>query len=207
MAETIRVFVVDDHPLLREGIAAVLGNQPDMALLGEAGNGRDAIALFPVLKPDITLMDLKLPDISGIDAIEQIRKVAPDAKIIVLTTYRGDVQAGRALKAGARGYLLKEMVRKDLVEAVRTVIGGKRYVPPEIALEIADHAGEAVLTARELVVLKQVALGCANKVIGANLSVSEDTVKSNIRSILSKLGANDRTHAVTIAVRRGFLDL
>ena len=147
------------------------------------------------------------PTSVGIEAIEAIRRIEPAAKVIVLTTYRGDVKAGHAIKAGARGYLLKEMLRKELVEAIRAVASGNRYVPPEIALEIADHAGQAGLTERELMVLRQVASGCANKIIGVNLGISEDTVKTHIKSVMSKLGANDRTHAVTIAIRRGFLDL
>jgi len=203
----IRILTVDDHQLLREGIAAVLEGQPDMVLIGQASNGREAIESFRQHRPDVTLMDLRMPDMSGIEAITAIRVEFPNARIIVLTTYAGDVQAAGALKAGASGYLLKNLVRKELLETIRVVHAGKRRVPPEIATEIAEHVADDALTEREIEVLRRVAAGKSNKVIAAELDISEGTVKTHMKSILPKLDASDRTHAVMIALKRGILDV
>lgn len=203
----IRVLSVDDHPLLREGIAALIGHQADMQLVAEACNGREALEMFRTHRPDITLMDLQMPEMSGIDAMSSIRGDFPDARIIVLTTHAGDVQVSRALKAGARAYLLKESLRKELLETIRAVHAGQKRVSPQVAAEIAEHAADDALTAREIDVLHLIAGGNANKEIAGQLSVSEETVKSHVRNILSKLGANDRTHAVAIGVKRGIIDL
>ena len=203
----IRILTVDDHPLLRDGIAAVFEGQPDMTLVGQASDGREAIESFRRLRPDVTLMDLRMPDMSGIEAIRAIRADFPDARIIVLTTYAGDAQAAAALKAGAVGYLLKNLVRKELVETIRAVHGGKRRVPPEIATQIAEHFADDALTGREIEVLRRVAAGKSNKLIAAELDISEGTVKTHMKSILPKLDASDRTHAVMIALKRGILDL
>lgn len=201
----IRVLMVDDHPLLREGIAAVLHGQPDMEVVGEAANGRDALTQFRRLGPDVTLMDLQMPDGNGIDAIHAIRQEAPDSRIIVLTTYEGDALASRAIKAGAVGYLLKGMLRKDLLETIRAVHAGQRRIPTEIAMALAQHHADDSLTPREIAVLHHVAAGQANKRVAAELAISEETVKTHMKSIMAKLSANDRTHAVTIALRRGIL--
>jgi DNA-binding NarL/FixJ family response regulator len=206
MPGKIKVLTVDDHPLLREGIAAVMQGEDDLQLVGEAANGQEAIEAFRLQLPDVTLMDLQMPVMNGIDAILAIRKEFPLARFVILTTYQGDVQALRAFKAGASGYLLKNMLRKELLETIRTVNAGRRRIPPEIAAELAEHVADDALSPREVDVLVKVAKGTSNKIIAAELSVSEATVKSNITSILSKLGARDRTHAVTIAMRRGFLD-
>jgi DNA-binding NarL/FixJ family response regulator len=203
----IRILTVDDHPLLREGIAAVLEAEPDMILVAEASNGRDAIEQFRTHHPDVTLMDIQMPGMNGIDTILAIREDFPDARIIVLTTYSGDAQALRAFKAGASGYLLKNMLRKELLETVRSVHAGRKRIPPEIAIEIAEHHSDDALTEREIEVLRQVAAGNANKVVAGLLAISEETVKAHMRSILSKLGANDRTHAVTIALKRGIIQI
>jgi DNA-binding NarL/FixJ family response regulator len=203
----IRILTVDDHVLLREGIAAVVENQPDMMIVGEAANGRDAIDRIRQLKPDITLMDLRLPDISGIEAISASRSEFPAARIIVLTTCDGDDPALRALKAGASAYLHKSMLRKDLLFTIRKVHAGGRHVPPEIARDIAEYAADDSLTTREIQVLRAVSSGLSNKLIASHLEISLSTVKTHLKSILLKLGANDRTHAVMIALKRGILDL
>ena len=201
----IRVMVVDDHPLLREGIAAVLEGQENISLVAEAANGQEAIERFRAFCPDVTLMDLQLPDINGIEAIKSIRLEFPSARFIVLTTYHGDVQALRALKAGATGYMLKTTLRTDLVDAIRAVHQGLRRIPPEVAKELAEHIADDILTEREIEVLRRVANGTSNKIIADQLNLTEATVKAHMKNILSKLGANDRTHAVSIALRRGFL--
>jgi DNA-binding NarL/FixJ family response regulator len=200
-------MVVDDHPLLREGIAAVLARQGDMCLVGEATDGREAIAVFRDIRPDITLMDLQMPNMNGVEAIAAIRGEFPGARIVVLTTYHGDVQALRAFKAGASGYLLKNLLRKELIETIHLVHNGGRRIPPEIAAEIAEHATADALSDREVEVLRCVAHGNANKRVALQLGISEDTVKAHMKSILSKLSANDRTHAVTIALRRGIIEV
>jgi len=206
-SKVIQILVVDDHLLLREGIAAVLEGQEDMVLVGEASNGREAVESFRRLRPNVTLMDLRMPDMSGLEAITAIRSDFPDARIIVLTTYSGDAQAAAALKAGAAGYLLKNLVRKELIETIRTVHAGKRRIPPEIATEIAEHVADDALTDREIEVLRGVAAGKSNKLIAAELDIAEGTVKTHMKSILPKLDAADRTHAVMIALKRGILDL
>ncbi len=206
-ATPIRLLVVDDHPLLREGIAGVLDGEDDLQLVAEAADGDEAIAAFRAHRPDVTLMDLQMPRRSGVDAIVAIRAEFPDARIIVLTTYAGDAHALRALQAGAQGYLLKSSLRKELVDAVRSVMAGRRRVAAEVAGEIAAHAGDAPLSAREIEILRGVAAGNSNKIVAARLGISEETVKAHMKSILAKLGANDRTHAVTIGLRRGILDV
>ena len=203
----IRILTVDDHQLLREGIAAVLDGQPDMSLVGQAVNGQEAIESFRRLRPDVTLMDLRMPDMTGIEAISAIRAEFPSARIIVLTTYAGDAQAAAALRAGAAGYLLKNLVRKELIETIRAVHAGKRRIPPEIATEIAEHVADDALTEREIEILRRVAAGKSNKLIAAELDISEGTVKNHMKSILPKLDANSRTHAVMIALKRGILDV
>jgi DNA-binding NarL/FixJ family response regulator len=203
----IRILTVDDHPLLREGIAALVNGECDMKLVAEASNGQDAIELFRLHRPDVTLMDLQMPTLNGIEAIIGIRAGYPNARIIVLTTYTGDVQVLRALKAGARGYILKEHVHRELLDTIRAVHGGQRRIPPEIAAELADHCAEDDLSSREIDVLRLIATGNANKKIAAQLSISEETVKSHVTNILAKLSANDRTHAVTLALKRGIIEL
>jgi len=205
MAKVIKVLAVDDHPLLREGIAAVIQGEPDMELVAEATNGQEAIECFRLHRPDVTLMDIQMPGMNGIDTITAIRNEFPDARFIVLTTYQGDVQALRAIRAGASGYLLKNMLRKDLLDTIRVVNSGKRVIPPVIASNLAEHMVDDVLSDREIDVLRSVAAGNSNKLIAEKLAISEATVKGHIKSILSKLGANDRTHAVTIGLNRGFI--
>lgn len=203
----IRIMIVDDHPVLRIGISAIIGGQTDMTVVAEATNGVEAIAQYRNVRPDVTLMDLQMPGMNGVDSIIAIREEFPNARIIVLTTFAGDVQALRALKAGAVGYLLKGTVRKDLLDTIRAIHAGKRHIPPEIALEIAFHAADDALSEREIAVLRNVAEGKANKEIAWLLAISEDTVKAHMRSIFSKLNVGDRTEAVTSAIRRGIIDL
>jgi DNA-binding NarL/FixJ family response regulator len=205
--DPIRILIVDDHALLREGIISLVGKQADMRVVGEASNGKEALQLFKQCTPDVTLMDLRLPEIDGIDAMTAILGDFPDAKFIVLTTFSGDAQVVRALKAGARGYLLKDLLRKELLEAIRTVHAGRKRIPSEIAAQVAEHASDSALTRREIEVLQLIASGNPNKLVADKLSVSEDTIKMHVKNILSKLGANDRTHAVTIALKRGIMDL
>jgi DNA-binding NarL/FixJ family response regulator len=201
----IKILTVDDHPLLREGIASIIQSEKDMVVVGEASNGREAIEVFRSKRPDVTLMDLQMPRVNGIDAIATIRQENPQARIIVLTTYEGDVLARRALKAGATGYILKDMIRTELLEAIREVHLGRKYIPQKIAAELVDHYAEDDLSEREIEVLRDVARGTSNKIIASHLSISEATVKAHMKNILLKLGASDRTHAVNIATTRGFL--
>ena len=203
----IRVFSVDDHALLREGIAAIITSEPDMTLVAQAATGREAIRMFAQHRPDITLMDLRLPDMSGIDAIIAIRAEASDARIIVLTTFEGDVEMQRALEAGARGYLLKSMPPKDMVAAIRQVHAGRKSIPAEVATQLAEHLADETLTPREVDVLSRVAGGNRNRDIADQLSISEETVKVHMKHIMDKLGASDRTQAVAIAIRRGIIQL
>ncbi len=206
-APVIRILAVDDHELLRKGIAALVEIEPDMKLVAEASNGREAIHQFRAHAPDVTLMDLQMPEMGGLDAVIAIRNEFPNARIIVLTTYAGDVQALRALQAGARGYVLKSLVNKELLETIRAVHAGRKTLSPQISFELAEHATDDALTEAELAVLKLIAAGNANKQIADQLSVTEETVKGRVRNILSKLGANDRTHATTIGLKRGLIAL
>jgi DNA-binding NarL/FixJ family response regulator len=203
----IRVLVVDDHPVLRDGVAAALDNQNDMVMVGEARNGKEAVECFRTLHPDVTLMDLQMPGMNGVDAIAAIRSEDPEARIIVLTTYTGDVQAVRALKAGAVGYLLKSGLRTELIDAIRDVYRGQRHVHRDIANEIAMHVVDEALTEREIEILRLVASGQANKQVASKLGLSEETVKGHLKNIFSKLDVADRTHAVTVAARRGIIEL
>jgi len=203
----IRVLSVDDHALLREGIAALVNAESDMKLIAEAANGQEAIEKFRLHRPDVTLMDLQMPTLNGIEAIIGIRSEFREARIVVLTTYAGDVQVLRALKAGARGYILKGHVPRELLDTIRAVHGGQKRIPPEVAAELAEHTTEGELSLREIDVLRLIASGNANKEIAAQLSIVEDTVKSHVTNILAKLGANDRTHAVTIGLKRGVIEL
>lgn len=205
--DRIRILAVDDHALLRDGIAALLADQPDMQLVAQGANGREAIQLFRVHRPDVTLMDLQMPEMSGLDAIIAIRGEFPDARIVVLTTYGGDVQALRALQVGACGYLLKNLVHKELLETVRAVHAGKKAMSPDVSYELARHAIDDALTPAEIAVLRLIAAGNANKRIADELSITEDTVKGRVKNILSKLGANDRTHAAMIGIKRGIIEL
>ena len=204
---SIRVFSVDDHPLLREGIGALINNQPDMVLVGEAATGGEAIQLFRKHQPDVTLMDLRLPDISGIDALIAIRAEFPEARVIMLTTFEGDVEIHRALQAGARGYMLKNMPPSELLDVIRQVHAGKKRIPAAIASHLAEHMSDENLTEREIEVLKEVANGNRNRTIAEKLFISEETVKVHIKHIMEKLGASDRTQAVAIGVRRGIIQL
>ena len=203
----IRILTVDDHPLLREGIAFLVKSQQDMELVAEASDGEEAIEQFRRHRPDVTLMDLRMPNLNGTEAISRIRNEFPDAKIIVLSTYGGDVQVLRAIKAGARGYIVKGHVHRELLDAIRSVHAGHKRIPPEIAAELAEHAADDHLSSREIDVLRLIGAGNANKQIADKLSIGETTVKNHISSILSKLGANDRAHAVTIALQRGIIEL
>jgi len=206
-ANPIRILLADDHPLLRDGVAGLMADQPDMELVGEASNGREAIDQFRKHRPDIILLDLQMPEINGIDAILAIRAESRDARIIVLTTYTGDVQILRALKAGAQAYLLKSTLRRELLDTIRAVHKGQRRIPPEVAAKIAEHAADDPLTSREIEVLRLIAAGKANKLVASDLAITEETVKGHVKSILSKLGASDRTHAVTIALKRGIIEI
>ena len=203
----IRILTVDDHPMLREGIAALVASQPDMKLIAEASTGREALEQFRKHRPDLTLMDLQMPDMDGIEAMVAICSEFPDARIIVLTTYKGDIQVLRALKAGARAYLLKGLLRKELLETIRAVHAGQKRISPNVAVELADHALDDALTSREIDVVRLIAGGHANKLIADQLGITEDTVKGHVKNVLSKLGASDRTHAVTIALKRGIIQL
>jgi DNA-binding NarL/FixJ family response regulator len=203
----VRVLVVDDHPLLREGVAAVLTGKSDLTIVGEAGDGREAIEKFRTLQPDVTVMDLQMPLMSGIDAMRAIRLEAPKACIVVLATLAGDIPARRALQAGARGYVLKERVREELSDIIREVYRGAKRIEPAIALQIADYADNPTLTPREIEVLQLVATGNSNKLIAKTLTVSEETIKTHVKNLIAKLGARDRTHAVTLSVRRGIIQL
>lgn len=201
----IRIFCVDDHPVIRDGVAAIIATQPDMLMVGEVGDGAQAVETFRQLRPDVTLMDLQMPVLDGVQATQAIRKEYPAARIIILTTYAGDVQAVRALRAGAVGYLLKTSLRKELLDTIRAVHAGRRHVPADIAKEIAIHTADEAMTDREIAVLQLVAAGKANKEIARAMSVSEDTVKAHLKSIFVKLDVSDRTQAVTHAVRRGII--
>jgi DNA-binding NarL/FixJ family response regulator len=205
MTNPIRILAADDHALLRKGIAAILASQPDMRLIAEASNGREAVDQYRRHRPDITLMDLQMPEMNGLDAMIAIRAEFPDARIVMLTTYVGDVQVLRAMKAGARGYLLKTLLDKELLETIRAVHGGKRMLSTEASYELAEHATGDALTPAEIDVLRLIAAGQANKQIAAQLSITEDSVKGRVKNILSKLGASDRTHAAMIGVRRGII--
>ncbi|MET0555371.1 MAG: response regulator transcription factor [Vicinamibacteria bacterium] len=203
----IRLLTVDDHPLMREGIAAVVASQADLQLVAAAGSGREALLSFREHRPDVTLMDLRLPDMSGIDALSAIRAEFPDARVVILTTFEGDVEIQRALSAGARGYLLKSMPPREMVEAIRQVHAGRKRIPPQVAAHIAEHLGEERLTAREIEVLQRLAGGNRNKDIAEQLFISEETVKVHVKHLMDKLGASDRTQAVAIALRRGIIQL
>jgi DNA-binding NarL/FixJ family response regulator len=206
-SDAIRILTVDDHPLLRDGIAGLIADESDMLLAGEAANGREAIEQFRRLQPDVTLMDLQMPEMNGLDALTAIRAEFPDARIIVLTTYTGDVQIMRALKAGAFAYLLKSLLRKELLTTIRAVHAGKKALSPEVSYELAEHAVDDALSPAEVRVLRLIAEGKSNREIAAHLSTTEDSIKNHVKNILSKLGANDRTHAVVVALKRGIIEL
>ena len=206
-ASPIRILVVDDHPVVRQGVAGLVGGHPDMRVVGEASNGREAIQQFRAHHPDVVLMDLQMPEMNGLDALMAIRDEAPEARIIVLTTYAGDAQVLRAIKAGARGYLLKSALHRELLETIRAVHAGKKSLSAEVSYELAEHATDDALTPAEVRVLRLIAEGNANKEIAEQLSVSEETVKGQVRNILSKLGAKDRTHAAMIGLKRGIIEV
>jgi DNA-binding NarL/FixJ family response regulator len=206
-SKKIRILAVDDHPVLRQGVVALIADESDMTLVAEAANGREAIQQYRAHRPDVTLMDLQMPEMNGLDAMIAIRGEFSDARIIVLTTYTGDAQAMRALKAGARAYLLKNSLHKELLDTIRAVHAGRKSLSPEVSFELAEHAAEETLSPAEVRILQLIAEGNTNKDIAARLSVTEDAVKGQVRNILAKLGANDRTHAVTIAVKRGIMEL
>jgi DNA-binding NarL/FixJ family response regulator len=205
-ASPIRILVVDDHPVVRQGVAGLVGGQPDMSIVGQASNGREAIQQFRAHHPDVVLMDLQMPEMNGLDALMAIRDEAPEARIIMLTTYAGDAQVLRAIKAGARAYLLKNSLHKELLETIRAVHAGKKTLSPEASYQLAEHATDDALTPAEIRVLRLIAEGNANKEIADQLSISEETVKGQVRNILSKLGANDRTHAAMIGLKRGIIE-
>ena len=206
-SKRIRLLTVDDHPLLREGLAAIINNQADMTVVAQAASGKDAIDQFRKHHPDVTMMDLRLPDMSGIDALAAIRAEFPDARIIMLTTFEGDVEIKRALEAGARGYLLKSMPPKELLDVIRQVQAGRKRIPPQLAAQLAEHMSDESLTEREVQVLGQIAGGNRNRDIAERLFISEETVKVHIKHIMEKLGATDRTQAVAIGIRRGIIQL
>jgi len=203
----IRVLVVDDHPLLRQGIAALISAERDVVLAGACSSGGEAVEQFSALRPDVTLMDLQMPGMNGLDAMIAIRRKVPNARVIILTTHTGDAQIVRALKAGAAGYLAKDAVPEELIDTIRSVHAGRKTVSPQVAVKLATHAMDALLTAAEIDVLQLVAAGNTNKLVGDKLGITEDTVKARVKNILSKLGAHDRTHAVTIALKRGIIEL
>jgi two-component system, NarL family, response regulator len=203
----IRVLAVDDHPMMRDGIASTLRAHPDIEFAGEASNGREAITQFRALRPDVMLLDLNMPEVDGLQAMTAIRAEFPNARIVVLTTYKGDVLAQRALKAGALGYLLKSSLRKELVSAIRAAHNGKRYVPAEVAMEIAEHVGDEELSAREIEILRSVATGLSNKQIAERIGISDETVKTHLKSTFAKLNVSDRTHAIAVALTRGIFSL
>jgi DNA-binding NarL/FixJ family response regulator len=203
----IRVLVVDDHPLLRTGLGEAIASQPDMAVAGEAADGREAVERFHALRPDVTVMDIAMPEMGGVEAMAAIRQDFPNARIVMLTTFKGDAQILRAVQGGAAGFLLKSTLRKDLLETIRAVHQGQRRIPPEIAMELAQHMGQGPLSAREIEVLQSAASGHSNKQIAGLLTISEETVKAHMKNVLSKLNANDRTHAVTIALKRGIITI
>ena len=203
----IRILLADDHPVLRQGVRALAADEEDMEFVAEASSGREAIEEFRNHRPDVVLIDLQMPDMNGTDVMIAIRSEFPDARFIVLTTYAGDVQISRALKAGARGYLLKSLLRRELLDTIRAVYAGQKRIPAELAEQVADHLADDSLTSREIEVLSLIAAGNANKIVADKLSITEETVKGHVKSILSKLGANDRTHAVTIGLKRGIIEL
>lgn len=207
VTQTLGILCVDDHPLVRKGIAAILANETDMKLVAEAGSGQEAVNAFRQFHPDVTLMDLRMPGMDGIEATKQIRQIDPEAKIIALTSYDGDQEIYRALEAGVRGYILKESVHTEIVRAIRVVQSGKRLMPPEVAERLSEHFPQVALTPREIEVLQYVAKGFGNKEIGVRLGTAAGTVKMHLQNILSKLGASDRTHAVTLAIRRGIIHI
>jgi DNA-binding NarL/FixJ family response regulator len=206
-SHTIRVLVVDDHPLMRSGIIGEIDAQPDMKVVAEAGDGNEATAAFRANRPDVTLMDIRMPNLGGIEAIVEIRKDFPNSRFVILTTAAGDIQAIRAFRAGAVGYLLKNLLRTELIDTIRLVHSGRRRIPPEVAQQLAEHIADDAVTPRELEILRGVSKGKANKIIADDLNISEHTVKNHIKSILSKLEANDRTDAVVIAIRRGYIEM